>query len=206
MARPRRRIPAGRPARHRPHFVAAAGRNLPQCTHHRLRRLRGARRAHRLDPPLPRAFRAGPGRTAAHPGRRLDALLRAADPQRRQHHSDEFAAPTRRPRRARRQALQRHRASGRGHNAVHRHGAGPARRAAFRRRRFSPPTATPACWCSRTSATSWWSAAIRRHRSKRITRSRSICWPRCTASLCRIRCRSNRASPTSCRFTTWMRC
>ena len=59
--------------------LAAAGRpRSPQGADHRLRRLRGARRAHPGGPPLPGFHRLRPGRAAAHPGRRLDALLRAA--------------------------------------------------------------------------------------------------------------------------------
>ena len=47
MARPRRRLPAARPARHRVHARAAARRRASPRPHHRLRRLRAARRAHR---------------------------------------------------------------------------------------------------------------------------------------------------------------
>ena len=54
MARPRRRLSAGRPARRRVHAVAAAGTELPQRARHRLRHVRRARRAHRRDPPLSR--------------------------------------------------------------------------------------------------------------------------------------------------------
>ena len=101
----------------------------PQRADHRLRRLRGARRAHPGRPPLSGFHRLRPGRAAAHPGRRLDALLRAAAAGRATRHPDELAAPAGRPAGARRQALQRDRPSRRGHRPFRRDGerAAPAR-------------------------------------------------------------------------------
>ena len=91
------------------------------------------------------------------------------------------------PRGARRQALQRDRASGRDGDAVHRHGARPAHARLFGAGDLSPPTATPDCWCWKISAMSWSSKAIRRRRSRSATRSPPICWRRCIASARRTR-------------------
>ena len=79
MARPRGRLSARRPARHRVHAGAAARPRISQRADHRLRQLRAARRAHRGGAPLPRIVRSPRGGAPPHPGRRLDALLRAAD-------------------------------------------------------------------------------------------------------------------------------
>ena len=87
-----------------------------------------ARRAHRRHPPLPR--QSGYGEAAARRRIQGDAstrILRAADARRPARHPDERAAPARRPAGARRQALQRDRASRRGRDAVRRHGERLAR-------------------------------------------------------------------------------
>ena len=79
MAGPRRRIPAAGPARRRVHARAAGRARSPQRADHRLWRLRAARRAHRRRSAafsMPTGY--GQAERAAHPGRRLDALLRAA--------------------------------------------------------------------------------------------------------------------------------
>ena len=56
--------------------LGAEGRpRAPQGADHRLRRLRRAHRPHPDHPPFPRFERLRTGRAAAHPGRRLDALL-----------------------------------------------------------------------------------------------------------------------------------
>ena len=109
-----------------------------------------AARAERIaaDPPFLSTLRLRRRPSArTHAGRRLDPRLRAAHARRRELHPDEFAAAAGWAAGARRQALQRNRASGRKRDAVHRHGAGACASAGFRRRRFLPPTATPACWC-----------------------------------------------------------
>ena len=122
MAGPRRRHLAGRPDRHRADFVAAAGPDLPPRARHRLWHARRARRAHRHHPHVPvplQLRRRGP---ALHAGRRLHPRLRAAHPRRRELRADEFAEAPRRAAGARRQAVQRDRASRRKRDAVHRHG------------------------------------------------------------------------------------
>ena len=97
------------------------------------------------DPPLSRRHRLRRGRAPPHPGRRLDAHLRAAAARRQARDPDERAAPAGRPAGARRQALQRDRASRRGRHAVRRHGerAAPARHS--RRRKSTRPRSRTAC-------------------------------------------------------------
>ena len=157
-----------------------------------------------------RAFLAGSGfarpTRQAHAGRRLDARLRAAHARRRELHPDEFAAAAGRPAGARRQALQRDRASRRERDAVHRHGAGVARarpvgagdlRRRPRRRPADPGRPRQRAGGRRRTAGAGRGALRSGGRSAGGAASRGRC-PAC--------CRSSRASITRCRATTWTRC
>ena len=101
-----------RPARRRADFVAARGPDLPQRARHRLWRLCRARRAHRRHPRA--SSRAPASRDAERQHMQGDASTRAYERltlRRRELHSDEFAEAAGRTAGARRQALQRDRAS-----------------------------------------------------------------------------------------------
>ena len=149
--------------------------------------LRAARRAHRRDPrtssPTTGFGEAARSACQGDASTRSYERLHARRPQR---HPDELAAPAGRPAGARRQALQRDRASRRGRDAVRRDGARPARSAASRRRRSTRPTSTDGLLHDRGSRRRRRGRpAIRRRRSRSATRPRSMCWSRCTASRCR---------------------
>ena len=154
--------------------------------------LRAARRPHGDGAPVHRRERLQRGAAAAPAGRRLDARLRAAGARRQAHDPDELAAPARRSAGARRQALQRDRASRRQRRAVRGDGTG-LRRTGCRRRTSITPISSRACCCSRTSATSAWSRAIRRPRSRSATRPRSTRCCICTSSRCPT-CSAGRAA------------
>ena len=134
MAGSRRRLPAAGSARHHVHAGAATRpdvRNVRYVGYGNF-----AQRAERIA--MVRSFldrsRLRHGGAPAHAGRRLDTDLRAPEPRRRAGDPDERAAPSRRPAGARRQALQRHRPSRRGHRALCRWLA-----AALRAQGFSAP-------------------------------------------------------------------
>ena len=204
MAGPGGRIPAARPHGRGVHARAPARPRASPRPGHRLRRVCAARRAHRVDPAIPRCDGIRRGRAAAHPGRCVHAQLRAARRRRPARHPDELAAPAGRAAGARRQALQRDRPSRRGHRPVRRHGERPAPASASRRRRSTRPSSRTACSSSRTWGPMAWSPAIRRRRSRSATPRRSTSCSRCTAGCCARRCRSRPTSPTICRATTWM--
>ncbi len=126
MARPGRGLPAARPARRGADLGAEAEARVPARAHHRLWRVRRPRRPHGDRAPVHRRVRLQRGAARPHAGRRLDAQLRAARARRQAGHPDELAAAARRPGGARRQALQRDRASCRKRGAVRRDGERPA--------------------------------------------------------------------------------
>ena len=163
-----------RPARHRVDAVAAARAELPRSA-----RVTGygsfAARAERIA--AIRQFldrvRLRRGRAPAHPGRRLDARLRAARPATaRSLHPDEFAEAAGRAAGARRQALQRNRASGRKRDAVRRDGARVARARAFGAGDICRRPRRGAAGASKISATSRSWTATRRRRSRRAMKRR----------------------------------
>ena len=203
MAGPRGRISAARPARHCLHAGAAARHRLPQCPRRRLWPLRPARGAHRAGAHVSRRMGFRRRASPAHAGRRLDADLRAPPARRSADDSDERAAPCRRAAGTRRQALQRHRPSRRGHPAVCRR-----RRRAARPRPLGAdhPARRPRARIRHHGGSRRGShrpAAIRRRRSACAIRPPSIFWRRSTASRCRRCCTSRPTSTTACRTTTW---
>ena len=129
---------------------------------------------------------------------RLDAGRPLRDP-------DECAAPAGRAAGARRQALQRDRASRRGHRSLCGAGAGPARP--------QPVGAGDPASRSRTRLPRHGRSRRRADRCRRSAgadrgalRGRaSISCCRCTAANCRNGCRWRRARNIACRPTTWMR-
>ena len=128
-------------------LVAAARTDRAPRARHRLWQLCRARRAHAADARISStaqrlrrgacagASRATPRRAPTSGSRRDGAEL----------HPDEFAAPAGRSAGARRQALQRDRASRRRRDAVRRHGARAARARLLGAARSWPPTARPDC-------------------------------------------------------------
>ena len=202
MAGPRRRLSAGRPARHRADAVAAAGPDVPPCARHRLRR--ASPRASSASPPSARFLPKPASARRARQRMQGDASTRAYERltlRRHELHPDERAAAAGRSAGTRRQALQRDRASRRKRDAVRRHGAGlararpvgagdlrrrPRRRAADARRprrraggRGDPPAPIETALRGRG------------RRAGRAARQR-----------CPTRCRSRRTSTTRCRATT----
>ena len=115
---------------------------------------------------------------------------------------DEFAAAARRPARARRQALQRHRASCGRRETVRRLGQRSARTRIFRagnlRRRSRSRLLS--CWRISEPSCSW--PATRRRRSRRAMRPRSTPCSSFHATTWSKRCRSPPASITPFRVTT----
>ena len=195
MAGPRRRMPAGRPARHRVHARAAARRRT-QRNARSPATARSRRALERIGGDRASSSRRAAWRDAQRVACRATprpAPTSGSSHERRKRDPDERAAPAGRPAGARRQALQRDRASRRGREAVRRDGAARCASAASRRRRSMPPTSTRACCSSRISAPSRSSRAIRRRRSRSATRPRSTCWSSCTASTLPARCRSRRS-------------
>ena len=79
-------------------------------------------------------------------------------------------------------ALQRDRPPRRGREAVRRDGARAARARLLGAEDLRRRSATPACSCSRISAASSWSRAIRPSRWISATQPPSMCWSRCTGS------------------------
>ena len=167
-----------------------------------------ARRAHPDDPPISRPRRIRPGRTPAHPGRRLDAQLRAAGAAKaRNLHPDEFAEDGRTDRRCATASPIANRASGRERDAVHRHGACVARARAFgagdicRRPRRGPagdrrPRRRGGRWRRPAGAESM--RATRRQPSLLAELHRE-------AAARAVAGRARRRIP-NCRATTWKRC
>ena len=134
-------------------------------------------------------------------GRRLDARLRAPLLDDQRDDPDECAAPAGRAAGARRQALQRDRASRRGRHAVRRDGAG------LRDRGLSAPTILHADLTEGfVILEDLGDEGIVARRSAgadrgALSRPPSMCWRRCTASRCRRCCPSRRArlSPAALR-------
>ena len=187
------------PARHRFDIGAAERAECPQRAHHRLRRLCAARpnasspsvafsTAPTSAAPSAGAFRATP-RPAATSGSTRDGAtyILMNSPKRPDGPPVRGGKP-----------YSRDRASGRKRDAVHRHGARAARARLFgagdlRRRSRSRPFGA-----SRISATNWSSPAIRRLRSKCVTRRRPICWRDCISDLARdAPGRAGRRSPAA---------
>ena len=207
MAGPRRRLSARRPARHRRCMLSP--QHGPTFRNARVTGYGAmAARVERIAA-IRRFLDANGFATAdapAYSGRRLDALLRTAHA-RRQTACILMNSPRAAGRAAgaRRQALQRHRPSGRKRDAVRRHGAGFARTRLFgagdhRRRPRGRPFA----------ARGSWRRAGRRRRSPAPIEARYDVAVDALVALHGMRCRrrsaSSRASITACRLTTWRRC
>ena len=165
-----------------------------------------APRAERIrgDPPLPRSerLRRGRARSASRATPR-PASYERLDSDEPALHPDELAAPAGRPAGARRQALQRDRASRRGRGAVRRDGERPARArllgAADLRGRARRGAADPRGSRHRAGRGDRRSAGADRG----ALRGRGRCAGRAArASRCPARCRSRPASTIACRPTT----